>query len=726
MYRAEASGSAILRYDNVHRCVWTALADAHRPRLAEAVLQIGRESTSPLIQATAATALMALGAADPSWLPDRIKAVVKAGRDPFAIFGPDVTRLNDGRPVELAKMVRTIVLAPDPSEAAALIEKLLAAVRPAHGVAAAPGYIAAAVVVNFFYPAKYLNIGGGSSFVHPFWCNLDEVCHPCGGLQLKLSPEFVVPFADGSVDCAYSSHCLEHLDDPTVERVLSEIRRVLRPDGRFVLKLPDFDSIIHNLQQKKADYFQDPAWFFSDVVWSWDTRQIADTLENRFVYLLCGYWNQAWTEAAGGTVGNAIKLGAYNGPPRVAADEVWERTRTSTPHEIAAWLCERALSEAPDAHFNHRNAWSADELCQLLERHGLTPSRLSDETAVQRHEAIPDIGKYAHLSIYLEGVPNGSAHTERSVVEPAQTDRYWDVVPGTNRSAWFPADVADVKPRRYQPGLHQLHAVLWAYHDLAVRQSWANMPESDFSKHGFVSGQTPDRYVSEMEEIFRGEFYRTAISDFRADGIHERLTPSELAALTEHVRYVAPTESQRETIVEFLKELKPLISEQIQSAWRVTNIRCYETDVTFEGGPQDWHSDRLPQSLIKLLIYLSKDEVAVRGSELIDRQGEHVRISGPSGRWLLFDSTDLLHRAPSEGEGPRQIIEVLLCRDFDFDIEFRFGGTNYRAPLCPPSINPFDGVDPENLSPLMKAVMVAARQITELRWQLSVLKDSNN
>lgn len=41
-----------------------------------------------------------------------------------------------------------------------------------------------------------------------------------------------LPFGDGSIDCVYSRHVMEHVRHP--ELLLDEVRRVLRPDGRFV------------------------------------------------------------------------------------------------------------------------------------------------------------------------------------------------------------------------------------------------------------------------------------------------------------------------------------------------------------------------------------------------------------------------------------------------------------------------------------------------------------
>lgn len=49
-----------------------------------------------------------------------------------------------------------------------------------------------------------------------------------------------IPFADGTVDVAYSSHVLEHVDRDAVGGFLAEIRRALAPGGVVRIVVPDF------------------------------------------------------------------------------------------------------------------------------------------------------------------------------------------------------------------------------------------------------------------------------------------------------------------------------------------------------------------------------------------------------------------------------------------------------------------------------------------------------
>jgi SAM-dependent methyltransferase len=61
----------------------------------------------------------------------------------------------------------------------------------------------------------------------------------CGELALAVQADAIrLPFAPASFDAVFAFDVLEHVEDE--DGALREIRRVLRPDGRFVLSVPAF------------------------------------------------------------------------------------------------------------------------------------------------------------------------------------------------------------------------------------------------------------------------------------------------------------------------------------------------------------------------------------------------------------------------------------------------------------------------------------------------------
>jgi predicted SAM-dependent methyltransferase len=52
-----------------------------------------------------------------------------------------------------------------------------------------------------------------------------------------------LPFADGTVDRIWASHVLEHCAMPDVSKTLTEWLRVLKPRGRLIVRVPNFDYV---------------------------------------------------------------------------------------------------------------------------------------------------------------------------------------------------------------------------------------------------------------------------------------------------------------------------------------------------------------------------------------------------------------------------------------------------------------------------------------------------
>jgi ubiquinone/menaquinone biosynthesis C-methylase UbiE len=56
-----------------------------------------------------------------------------------------------------------------------------------------------------------------------------------GRIELRVALATDLPFEDESFDVVFSSHVIKHLDDGALGRAFAEVRRVLRPQGRFLL-----------------------------------------------------------------------------------------------------------------------------------------------------------------------------------------------------------------------------------------------------------------------------------------------------------------------------------------------------------------------------------------------------------------------------------------------------------------------------------------------------------
>jgi hypothetical protein len=228
-----------------------------------------------------------------------------------------------------------------------------------------------------------INIGGGRKFLHRGWLNLD------GQEGFPLTPECTFPIDEAEI--VYSSHCLEHLDDATVDRVLSEARRVCK--GLLVLKLPDFEEVLRRWKAGDEAYFN--AWGMNGVVRTWASRGVPDSIDSRASMIFCGWWNAEYGDEWGKRSPEAPK--AFHGPVMPMNAELAARS----PHEISKALKDVLwmLPKRRGVHWNHQNAWSVEELHKLLSRHGFTIDSIDPDEICRM--AIPTINDMRGISMYV-------------------------------------------------------------------------------------------------------------------------------------------------------------------------------------------------------------------------------------------------------------------------------------------------------------------------------------
>jgi SAM-dependent methyltransferase len=81
------------------------------------------------------------------------------------------------------------------------------------------------------------------SFQRPDWHELRLDIDPSVQPDILCSITGMAPVASASVDAIWSSHILEHLYIHEVPLALAEFHRVLRPEGKLLVTLPDLQSV---------------------------------------------------------------------------------------------------------------------------------------------------------------------------------------------------------------------------------------------------------------------------------------------------------------------------------------------------------------------------------------------------------------------------------------------------------------------------------------------------
>ena len=77
-----------------------------------------------------------------------------------------------------------------------------------------------------------IDIGCGPTPFHPTAIGFDRMIDPTHNAEGPL------PYGDGCFDYVHSSHCIEHMVDPS--KALGEWWRVLKPFGHMLILAPDF------------------------------------------------------------------------------------------------------------------------------------------------------------------------------------------------------------------------------------------------------------------------------------------------------------------------------------------------------------------------------------------------------------------------------------------------------------------------------------------------------
>lgn len=91
--------------------------------------------------------------------------------------------------------------------------------------------------------AVKLNIGAGNKRL-PGYTGVDAVARPAADI---VAPAWAIPLEDGVADEIMAIHLWEHFYRFDCEKVIAEWRRLLKPNGRLVLELPDLMKACRNV-----------------------------------------------------------------------------------------------------------------------------------------------------------------------------------------------------------------------------------------------------------------------------------------------------------------------------------------------------------------------------------------------------------------------------------------------------------------------------------------------
>lgn len=255
-----------------------------------------------------------------------------------------------------------------------------------------------AIQDSFTSDPRYLNVGGGR-FAKPHWRVLDHASASYDyssvfvDVDVDLERRETWPVDDGSIDLVYSSHTLEHLSDATVEHVLAESYRVLKPGGGIRITVPDIDLAIEWYERGDVDWFVDIA-----------RREPL----SQFEAVADGYLPEAYLIDFFAT--HLVEKPRSAAFPSADLDEVRKGWRTLDKPAFLNAYTERIQDEwqAEDPAL-HRNWFDVEKLRALLADSGFEDVEESTSRRSRFRELCePEFDTRPHMSLYVEGVKPGA------------------------------------------------------------------------------------------------------------------------------------------------------------------------------------------------------------------------------------------------------------------------------------------------------------------------------
>lgn len=189
------------------------------------------------------------------------------------------------------------------------------------------------------------------------------------------------------------------------------------------------------------------------------------------------------------------------------------------------------------------------------------------------------------------------------------------------------------------------------------------------------SGTLPQWLVDKLRNVVQNAPIEDISNAHVAGAVIAKVSDVELDKLNQHHSYRLLDEPTKRVLGLILENLKIEITEFLDSAWTVLNVRSWTTKMGAAMGPNKWHMDGDDPRVLKLMLYGTPTGGKYGGLEF-----EGGKLNGES--WIVFYSSLLKHRAiaPTKEGIERVATEVTLCKSKVFNLEPKFLGFTARYP----------------------------------------------
>ncbi|AZZ98982.1 hypothetical protein ELR70_18865 [Pseudoalteromonas sp. R3] len=224
----------------------------------------------------------------------------------------------------------------------------------------------------------------------------------------------------------------------------------------------------------------------------------------------------------------------------------------------------------------------------------------------------------------------------------------------------------------------------WKEHTRLARRDYQGATVNDFGKNKFFIGQ--------VEQTFANRFKRVAESLVRS-GYDTTASQSDytyyrnFTSLNDdaEVQRLELTHEARQHIDEFLAHVYDDVSTQLGYNWQVVNGRITRLAQISDSqlGSNAYHTDSLPDTVIKLLLFLTPPSKELGTTAIKTEQGQEIFVTGPTGTWALLEVSQLLHRGISSASAQRIVCELTITPSRRRNTTATIKGIVSHYPLMP-------------------------------------------
>lgn len=229
---------------------------------------------------------------------------------------------------------------------------------------------------------------------------------------------------------------------------------------------------------------------------------------------------------------------------------------------------------------------------------------------------------------------------------------------------------------------------VWDAYERTIIALAGKRPSEDLCQNGFCIGHLPEQLAqhirSTVELSPRMPFMSDALDQIAIIAPLDEDTIDKLNRDHEFLHFDSRQLWALYDLCEFLGEP---VAAALGCCWCVLNVRGWLTrsQAELNFGPNAWHADGDASEILKIMVYLSDLSNTSGGLEICKSNGDEVQIYGPSGTWVLFYNSRLLHRgrSPTGAGPPRFAVEITLAPWTRMQLKPVCLGQNARHPRLP-------------------------------------------